>query len=67
MNIVDFDPRNPNTWPYVLTFNKHLTPITGFSKPKLLDMAAHGEIPARKVRGRWVVPKDLFLEWLNAI
>ncbi len=64
---MDFDPKDSSTWPYILTINKHLGPITGTSKPKLLDMAKTGELPMKKMRGRWIIGKDTFLNWLNAV
>lgn len=67
MTTNDFDPKNIDTWPYVLTFNQHIRPITNFSKPKLLSMAVSGEIPMKRVRGRWIISKDAFINWLNAI
>ncbi len=63
----NFNPKDESTWPYVLTFNQHISPITGISKPKLLSMAANGEIPVKKIRGRWIISKDVFLNWLNAV
>ena len=58
------DIANPGKWPFILT-PKQVMLITGMGKNKTLDLLQSGELPAKRVRGRWLIPKESFLKWLN--
>lgn len=62
---IAIDIATPESWPYVMTL-KHIQIVTGWSKSKTLAMANEGELPARKIRGRWVVNRDQLIEWLKS-
>ena len=38
--------------------------ILPHGETKIYELLNTGEIPARKVEGKWVIPTDLFLAWL---
>ena len=40
--------------------------MLGVSPRLIYEMMAAGEIPAMRVRSRWVIPKDEFLAWFKA-
>lgn len=58
------DPATPSTWPHLLTL-RDLQILTPWGHSKLQRMAADGELPAKKVRGGYVITKDSFLAWLK--
>lgn len=39
--------------------------LLGLSLGSTYALVRAGEIPARKMRGRWIVPKRRFYSWLN--
>lgn len=64
VQINSFDPQNPDTWPLILSL-KDFRAITGFGHNKTLAMAAAGEIPVKRARGRWMMSKSALLAWLE--
>lgn len=58
------DKNNPGSWPYVL-HPKHIMAITGMGKNKVLDLLGSGNLPAKRVGGRWLIQRDAFLQWLS--
>ena len=58
------DPTNPETWPVIMTI-RDIQAISPMGRIKLLEMAQTGELPARRVRGRWMITRDVFIEWLK--
>jgi len=59
----NLDPAKPNEWPAVLALPE-LQRVLPFGKNKLLSMAQEGELPAKKIRGRWLISKDSLLNWI---
>jgi len=59
------DRTNPEQWPFVLYVN-HVMTITGMGKNKVLDLLQSGDLPAKRVRGRWLVNRDAFISWLKS-
>lgn len=57
------DKNIPENWPYVLQPN-HVMVITHMGKNKVLELLQSGEIPAKRVRGRWLINRDALLNWL---
>jgi len=59
------DQSNPDKWPYIM-HPVHIMAAAGMGKNKTLELLQAGEIPgAKRVRGRWMITKDAFLEWFN--
>lgn len=58
------DQTNPETWPYIL-HPVHIQQITDMGKNKTLELLNSGELPAKRVRGRWFINRDAFLTWLK--
>jgi len=56
---------NPEEWPFVL-YVSHVMAITGMGKNKTLDLLQTGELPAKRVRGRWLINRDAFITWLKS-
>lgn len=65
MNKVEqVDKTRPETWPAIMTLRDVQT-VSPFGRNKLLEMANTGEIPVRRIRGRWVINRDVFIAWLK--
>jgi excisionase family DNA binding protein len=41
--------------------------ILGMGRTRTYEMVRAGEIPARKLGNRWVIPKARFHDWLNDV
>ena len=54
-----------NELPYTLGV-KDLVELLPHSDTKIYLMLEKGEIPGKKVGGKWVVQRTAFLTWLNA-
>ncbi len=59
------DTTNPESWPYVLNAQQVME-ITKMGKNKVFDLLQSGELPAKRVRGRWLINRDAFLAWLKS-
>jgi len=59
-----FDFTNPEEWPYVMKLREVMT-VIGCGKNKGLELVQSGELPAKKVRGEWLITKEALLKWLN--
>ena len=55
---------DPNSWPYVLR-PQQVMEITQIGKNKILELLQSGEMPAKKVHGRWFINRDALLKWLS--
>ena len=51
--------------PYTLGV-KELLEILPHSKSKIYDMLKSGYLPAKKLGGKWLIQRSLFLAWLSA-
>lgn len=58
------DKREPSSWPFVLTVAQIMA-ITGVGKNKILSLVQTGELPAKRVRGRWLINRESFMAWLK--
>lgn len=65
MNQQQIDRTNPETWPYVMSLRDFMA-ATKTGKNKALELVQSGELPAKKVRGTWLITKDALLKWLEA-
>ncbi|HNX29720.1 MAG TPA: helix-turn-helix domain-containing protein [Syntrophomonadaceae bacterium] len=64
MKMQKLDINIPDSWPFVLR-PQDVMQITGIGKNKILDLLQSGEIPAKRVRGRWLISRDSLLNWLS--
>ena len=48
--------------PFSLTV-KDLKKLLPFSDTRIYQMLECGDIPGRKINGKWVIPRDSFLAW----
>jgi excisionase family DNA binding protein len=48
--------------PFTLSIN-NLTELLPYGKTKIYELLNNGTIPAKKVDGRWIIPRDKFLAW----
>lgn len=64
MDKTTLDQSNPESWPYVLR-PVHVMAITGMGKNKMLELLNSGELPGKRVRGRWLINRDALLEWIK--
>ncbi|TDX59011.1 helix-turn-helix domain-containing protein [Orenia marismortui] len=51
-----------NSLPFSLRVND-LKELLPHGETKIYQMLETGEIPAKKLGGRWIVPRDSFLSW----
>ena len=63
MKEAEISRNEPSSWPFILT-TKQVQQITGIGRNKLLDMLQTGELPCKRVRGRWFINRDALLNWL---
>lgn len=59
------DRSKPESWPYIL-HPIQIQQIADMGKNKTLELLNSGELPAKRVRGRWLINRDSFLKWLNS-
>lgn len=66
MNVqqIEFNPQDPDSWPPMLSL-KEFRAIARIGHNKALSMAAAGDIPVKRVRGRWMMTKVALLDWLR--
>lgn len=64
MNQLQINPADPQNWPYMMTL-KDFMAVSGYGKNKALELVQSGELPAKKVRGTWLISKDALLRWLE--
>lgn len=60
-----FDRADPSTWPYAMSLRDFMV-ATNTGKNKALGLVQSGDLPAKKVRGTWIITKDALLKWLEA-
>ncbi|MFW5795380.1 MAG: helix-turn-helix domain-containing protein [Bacillota bacterium] len=48
--------------PFTLSIN-NLRELLPYGKTKIYELLNAGTIPAKKVEGRWIIPRDKFLAW----
>lgn len=48
--------------PFTLSIN-NLIELLPYGKTKIYELLNNGTIPAKKVDGRWIIPRDKFLAW----
>lgn len=58
------DRTNPETWPFIMRLKEFMF-VSGYGKNKALELVQSGELPAKKVRGTWLISKDALLRWLE--
>ncbi|WP_276620614.1 helix-turn-helix domain-containing protein [Syntrophomonas wolfei] len=58
------DRANPDTWPFIMQLKEFMW-VSGYGKNKALELVQSGELPAKKVRGTWLISKDALLRWLE--
>jgi excisionase family DNA binding protein len=44
---------------------KHLKELLPHGETKIYQMLERGEIPAKKIGGRWIIQRDQFLIWYH--
>ena len=64
MKINLIEKSNSRTWPEIMTI-PDLYKAGPFGRNKLLEMANSGELPCKKIRGRWIITRDCYLAWLK--
>ena len=42
---------------------KDLIRLTPFAETRIYQMLECGDIPGRKINGKWMIPRDSFLAW----
>lgn len=63
--IIEIIRENQEQLPFALTpkdlYQRELLP---FGLTKIYEMLERGEIPANKISGKWIIPRDQFLLWI---
>jgi excisionase family DNA binding protein len=51
-----------NELPFYLTIDE-LIELLPYGKTKIYEFLNSGQIPSKKIEGKWIIPRDKFLAW----